>query len=147
MYPTLSKLVAAVAFAALSWTVSRLVVLNFPEHMRPGAMAEINAVIGVVLGWRISGRPAGGLIESMAVGLSTGIAILFSALFVWAGHEMLRRAMRLRYEGPVEGIEDMISTMIDFAMLTWPGPALLVLGAGSIAIGLVVQCIQRSEQR
>ncbi len=146
MYPTAAKLVAALGFAALSWIASRQVSPNLPEFQSLGRAAEVTAVIGLVLGWRISGRHAGrGMAEAAGIGVTTALAIVFWSTLIWAGYEMLDRALAVRYDGPLEGLEDMVSLMLDYAAYTWPGLALPVLGLGSIVMGLLVEMVSRRE--
>ncbi|MBJ3764005.1 TrgA family protein [Maribius pontilimi] len=140
MYPTAAKLIASLSFAALAWYASQLVVPNLPEGMSEGIMPEINALVGLVLGWRITGRRAGdGFVNAIGIGLTTGAAIVLCSLLIWAGHEMLQRSINVRYDGPIEGIEDMIVLFLRYATFMYPGPCLSTLAIGSILAGLLAE--------
>lgn len=144
MYPTAAKLTAALVFAALAWVVSRLAVPNLPEGTSEGWMPEVNAVIGLLFGWRIAGRHAGsGWVAGGAIGLTTGAVLVFWALLIWAGREMVLRSLALRYDGIVEALEDMIALFLRLAEFLVPGLALPALATGSIAAGFLAEAVAR----
>ena len=117
--PTAAKLIGAALFAVLAWIVSEQVKLFLPsEGTGTGMLSPINALIGLVMGWRIAGARAGdGITPSTGYGLTTVFATTFWALLVWAAYEMINRAWRGRYEGPVEALEAMGDLMFDYAVL------------------------------
>ncbi len=117
--PTAAKLIGAALFAALAWYVSEQVKLFLPsEGAGAGMFSPINALIGVAMGWRVMGARAGdGITPSTGYGLTTIFAAFFWCLLIWSGYEMMRRAWRGRYEGPVEALEAMGDLMIDYAVL------------------------------
>lgn len=116
--PTAAKLVAAIAFAALAWFLSDLVKPLLPEGTQVGLLSPINAFFGLIMGWRIMGKNAGkGLFPSSGYGLTTLVATVFWCLLIWGGYEMIVRATRLRYDGPVEALQDMITLMLEYGQL------------------------------
>lgn len=116
--PTASKLVAAIAFAALAWFISDLVKPLLPEGTQVGLLSPVNALFGLIMGWRIMGRNAGhGLFASLGYGLTTIVATVFWCLLAWAGYEMVIRSTRLRYDGPVQALQDMVGLMLEYGQL------------------------------
>jgi len=125
--PTGGKLVAAIAFAALAYFITDLVKPLLPEGSRIGWFSPVNAVIGMVMGWTIMGKGAGNTYrQSVGYGLTTVAATVFWALMCWSGYEMIRRSMRLYYDGPVEAMQEMAQLFLDYGKLAavheviWP---------------------------
>lgn len=125
--PTGAKLVGALAFAALAFFISDLIKPLFPEGTRFGWFSPLNALIGAVMGWRIMGKGAGDTYRrTFGFGLTTLAATAFWSLLVWSGNEMLKNSMRLRYDGPVEALQEMAQIFVDYArvaavsQVVWP---------------------------
>lgn len=116
--PTGGKLIAAVCFAALAYFISGLIIPFLPEGTPVGRFGPINALVGLIMGWVIMGNGAGKTLrQSLGFGLTTLAATVFWCLIVWAGHAMLQNSLRLRYDGPVEALQDMAQLAIDYAKL------------------------------
>ena len=81
--PTGGKLIAALAFAALAYFVTDLVKPLLPEGTQVGKFSEINALVGLVMGWTIMGKGAGkSMRQSLGYGLTTLVATVFWCLVV-----------------------------------------------------------------
>lgn len=133
--PTAAKLIGAILFAALAWYVSGQVRLGLPlAGAGATLLAPVNALFGAVMGWRIMGRNAGqGYVPATGFGLTTIFATIFWCLLVWSAYEMIRRAVRGRFEGPVEALLGMSDLMLDYATLLI-APAVV----GSAVIGSMI---------
>lgn len=132
--PTAPKLIAAALFAALAWFVSDLVKPLLPEGTQVGLLSPVNAAFGAFFGWRIMGRRAGvSMRGSLGLGLTTGVAIVFWSLLFWCAYLMVVRSTRLRYDGPMEALQDMIALMLENGVLI-ATPAIV----GSLVIGGLV---------
>lgn len=125
--PTGAKLVAALAFAALAFFLSDLIKPLYPEGTQFGWFSPLNAAIGAVMGWRIMGTGAGDTYRrTFGYGLTTLAATVFWCLLIWSGHEMLINSTRLRYDGPVEALQEMAQIYVDHArtagvsQVIWP---------------------------
>lgn len=130
--PTGGKLIAAICFAALAYFVTDLIKPLLPEGTQVGLFSEINALVGLTMGWVIMGKGAGKTFrQSLGYGMTTLAATIFWCLVVWSGYEMLQKSLKLRYDGPVEALQDMAQLAIDYAKLAavnevvWPA----VIGA------------------
>lgn len=129
--PTASKLVAALLFGALAFFVSDLVKPLLEEGTQVGLFSLVNTLVGVLMGWRISGARVGYSMQaSLGYGITTVAATVFWCLFIWAGYLMVESSMRLRYDGPMEALQDMGAMMIEFAQ-TMATPTVI----GSLVIG------------
>ena len=113
--PTAAKLIAAIFFAFLGWFCGDLVVPLLPEGTNPGWLNEVLAVLGALIGSRISGRRAGdGLRPSLGYGLTSSALILFWGAFVFAGYEMYQLSLDRRYDGPIEALQSMVGIGLDY---------------------------------
>ena len=126
--PTGAKLIGALAFAALAYFISDLIKPLLPEGTQLGWFSPLNAFIGAMMGWRIMGKGAGvSYRQTFGYGLTTLFATTFWCLLVWAGHEMLKNSMRLRYDGPMEALQEMAQMFFENASIAavneviWPG--------------------------
>jgi hypothetical protein len=125
--PTGGKLVAAMAFAALAYFITDLIKPLLPEGSRMGWFSQVNAVIGMALGWTIMGKGAGKTYrQAFGYGFTTLAATVFWALMCWAGYEMIRRSTKLYYDGPVDALQEMAQLFLDYGKLAavqeviWP---------------------------
>ena len=143
--PTAGKAAAAVLYAALIWYASQLIKPLFPEGADTGLFAEVNAAIALVLGWRIAGSRAGtGWNASISYGLTTVVAITFSALFLQCFAEMVRDSLKRRYDGPMEAIADVFEKMFGYFMMMATPEVLGTLLVGGIVAGLVTELVGRN---
>ena len=118
--PTGGKLIGAIAFAALAYFISDLVkpLLIDSEGSRTALLSPINAFVGLIMGWRLMGRGAGRTYrQSFGFGLTTIFAITFWCLLIWSGYKMIGRAMDLRYDGPVEALQQMAALFLEYGRL------------------------------
>jgi hypothetical protein len=143
--PTAGKLIGAIVFAALAWFVSDLVKPLLPDGTQVGLMSPINALFGLLMGWRIMGRGAGnGYFGSMGFGITTAAATILWSLVFWGGYAMITNATRLRYDGPMEALQDMAVLMGDYARTAATDPQ--VVGAtliGSLLCAMLTEFFAR----
>ena len=143
--PTAGKLIGAVLFAALAWYVSELVKQYLPlEGAGATLLSPVNGFFGLVMGWRVMGRHAGqGYMPALGFGLTTIFAITFWVLLIWSAYEMIKRAVRGRYDGPVEALLAMSDLMIENAVFLLEPQVLGTAVAGSLVLALVTEFFAR----
>lgn len=142
--PTAGRLVAAVLFAVLGFLISELVKPLFPEGSDLGRLSEINAVVGLFVGWTVAGsRAGGGWRAAVGHGLTGAAALLFWAMFLHATTEMIRRSIRSQYDGPVEAVVGIFELMIGYAQIIGTLGVIGALIAGGIAAGLLTEAAAR----
>jgi hypothetical protein len=142
--PTAPKLIAALLFGALAFFVSDLIKPLLPEGTQFGLFSLVNPLVGALMGWRISGARAGYSMQaSLGYGLTTVAATVFWCLFIWAGYLMVVASTRLRYDGPMEALQDMGSMMIEFAQTMATGPVLGSLVVGALFFGWLTEQVAR----
>jgi hypothetical protein len=111
----------------LAYWLTDLIKPLLTEGARVGLFSPINALIGLMMGWTIMGRGAGKTYrQSLGYGLTTLAATAFWSLVFWGGYEMVIRSTRLRYDGPVEALQDMAEIFLEYVQLVaipeilWP---------------------------
>lgn len=142
--PTAAKLVSAVLIGVLGWIAAHLVIPHLPPETRIGFFREITAALGVLVGWRFLGARAGtGMGASLGFGLGAALVLVFWALVTFSGIEMIRRSLRKAYDGPVEGLKNMLAIAIeDLHYLAFP-EVWGVLLVGGLAAGVVAEAVAR----
>ena len=143
--PTAAKLIGAVLFAALAYYVSELVKELLPlEGAGATLLSPVNAFFGAAMGWRIMGRHAGqGFLPALGFGLTTIFAITFWALLIWSAYEMVIRAVRGRYDGPVEALLAMSDLMLEYAFLIVAPTVVGTAVVGSLVAAMVTEFFSR----
>lgn len=114
--PTMPKVVAALFFAALGYFAVDLVIAVLPEGQSPGKLHLTMALVGAFCGWIMSGARAGeGSRAGFGYGLTTSALMVFWGLFIFAGVEMLDKALSRRYDQVMEAIQAMVNFGIKYA--------------------------------
>lgn len=142
--PTASKLFGAVVFMGLAFVLTSQAKEALGTASSLGLFAPINMVIGFVVGWRISGTRAGnGLTSAIGDSLTTVCVIYFWSVLIWSGYEMIKRSVRMRYDNPIEALQDMADMMVNYSgdVITPPFVAAAVFG--SVACGVLTELISR----
>lgn len=143
--PTAAKLAAAVLFGALAWWASQLVRPAFPAGTDLGRFAAVNALVGVVAGWRIAGpRAPAGWVAALSYGLTTAVAMTLAALVVHSVARMIRQSLRRLYEGPVEAVAAVFGIMADNLQFLAPAAVWGTLLVGGALAGLATEWVGRT---
>jgi hypothetical protein len=142
--PTTARLVAALLMAALGWLVAVLAVAYLPEGQPVGSFAPIAAGWGLVVGWVWTGtRIQTGVGNPLGTGLIGVVIWVFWMLLSFSGYEMIRRATRVRYDGPVEGLEDMMSISVEYLRDQGQPDIIAALVIGGAATGVITAWVAR----
>jgi hypothetical protein len=105
--PTAAKLVSAIFFAIAAFVAAHLYGQTTSGVQAPGVLREVSAVVGVLCGWFIMGpqaQRARGQIEAMGTGLRTALTIALVVIVIFAVVEMLDRAIKGRYDTPLDAV-------------------------------------------
>jgi len=143
--PDAARLIAATCLALLAFIVSGQVVPLMPEGTDFGYFMWINMGLGVAVGWKFMGPRAGrGTTAAITNGI-TGIAVLvFWALFVQGCAEMIKLAMRHRYDGPFEAIIAIFEIGAEYALIIMVPQILITFLVGGILSGLATEFAWRN---
>ncbi len=142
--PNAASLFAAVSLAVIAFVVSGQIMPLFPEGKDFGYFTIVNMIIGILVGWKVMGPRAGrGFTPGINNGL-TGVAVMvFWGLFVQGCYEMVRLAMRNRYDGPFEAILAIFEIGYEYALLIAVPNIIGALIVGAICGGLVTEYVSR----
>lgn len=142
--PTGGKLIAAIAFAALAYFVSDLIKPLLPEGTNVSRLSEINAIVGLLMGWKVMGKGAGRTYrQSFGYGLTTLAVTVFWSLLIWSGYEMLKRSIRLYYDGPVEALQEMAELYVDYARMAAVSEVLVPAIVGAVFVSWLTEFFAR----
>lgn len=112
--PTAGRLAGALAFLIYGWYIGGLMVPFFPEGNPPDFLIPLCIVIGIICGWKVVGsRTKHGYQAAIGNGLTGAFAFSFWVIFLVSLHQMIQKAMRRLYDGPMEGVVDIFALMVD----------------------------------
>ncbi len=142
--PTAARLIAAILFAALGWYASELFKPLLEEGTDTGRLSEINALVGVFVGWKIAGPRAGDTYgAAVGYGLSAGAGLVVLSLFVHSSTEMLNRALRKSYDGATEAVVAVFELMVEYGALMADSKLITTLIGGSVIAGVTTEWVGR----
>ena len=135
--PDAAKLVAALGMAILAFIVSGMIPPLFEENKNFGWFTWVNVALGLVVGWKVMGTRAGrGLVSAINVGLTGPVVLVFWALFVQSCNEMVRIAMRNRYDGAAEALGAIFKIGAEWALQISTVEIWATLLIGGVIVGL-----------
>jgi hypothetical protein len=137
-------LTAAIGLGVLGWIGSELFRPLMDEATNFGWFNYVNAGLGLICGWRVTGRRLGfGYATGISAGLTGMAAMVFWAVFVQALNEMLRLTLDGRITGLWKGLSKMFGLGTDYALLLLDGTLIGVLLAGGFLVGATAEWAQR----
>ncbi|CUH43746.1 TrgA family protein [Ruegeria atlantica] len=138
--PTAPKLVSGLCLLIVAFLVSSMVIENGDEGKNYGMFTYVNMALGVICGWWIMGKRAGrGWTAAINNGLTGMAALVFWGLFVQGVNEMLRLAMRHRYDGPFEALISIFKIGVEYGQQLVVPEILWTLIIGALITGLVTE--------
>lgn len=143
--PTISRLIAAVIFAATAFFAGEAFKQAMPEGVQYGFYSLINLFIGLCCGWMVMGGLVGkGYKASAGYGLRTSVTIAVWALLVFSILLMVRKAFKKRYgDSPMEALADIFALALQHGQLMLTPQVLGVLAVGGIIGGLCAEWANR----
>lgn len=138
--PDAAKLVAAACMSILAFVVSFMIMPLFEEDTNFGWFVYVNVAVGFVTGWLVMGRRAGrGWTSAINVGLTGPVVLVFWALFIQSCNEMVRIAMKNRYDGAFDALVDIFTIGAEWAILMATIPIWATLLMGGVISGLLTE--------
>lgn len=140
--PDRAKVFGALCLCAMAYILSEMVKPQFLEGTNFGYFTYVNMLLGVVVGWMLLGRRAGlGLVPAINNGITSIVSLIILAVATQGINEMLRLAMRNRYDSPFEAVLSIVPLGLEFVVkvstISFWGTALI----GGILSGLIVEAI------
>jgi hypothetical protein len=138
--PTAARLMAAACLAVVAFIISRMVMPLMPESTDFGYFIQVNIGLGLVVGWIVMGRRAGrGTTAAINNGLSGIFVLMLWGIGVQAINEMVRLAVRHRYDGPFEAITAVFQIGAEYGAQIATLPIGVALVVGGVASGLMTE--------
>ena len=138
--PTAARLMAAVCLAVVGYIISEMVKPLMPESTDFGYFVPLNITLGILVGWIVMGRRAGrGTTSAINNGLTGVFVLMLWGVGIQACNEMVRLAMRNRYDGPFEAIIDTFQIGAEFAMTIATVPIGVALVVAAVISGLLTE--------
>lgn len=142
--PTAARLVAAICLAVVAVIISRMVMPLMPESTDFGYFIPVNIVLGLGVGWFVMGKRAGrGTTAAINNGLTGMFVLMLWGVAVQAINEMIRLAMRNRYDGPFEAIVAVFQIGAEYAWLIATAPIGIALLISAVTSGLLTEFASR----
>ena len=142
--PTAAKLLAAIVLAIAGYMTADAVRPLLPEGMPTKWLTQVSVLVPAICAWRVVGRLAGrGYKVSISMGVYAVCVAIFFCLVTFAIAEMLKRSIRLQYDGPMVAIVNMFGIVIEYGVLLLnPGPGIILLVTAFI-VGPIAEFGQR----
>jgi hypothetical protein len=147
--PTMAKLFAALSLAGTGFFTTNEIIPYLPPGVEgAGVLPLVAASFGLLMGWRVVGLHPG---RPWMVALGDGLRgalymMLWSYAFLGAA-QMLKLAMRMRYDDVVEAMVDIIGQGAAIAQATSGLNVLMVLVVGAAFAGLASEWAFRKYGR
>ncbi len=141
---TAPRLVAALILAFVGFVASELIKPLAPEGTQFGYFSFVNMALGALVGWFTIGTRVGrGIAAAISYGLTGTVVLIFWGLFVQSVNEMLRLALRRRYQGPFEAIVDMFRLGMEYAVMIATPQVLGTLFLGGVLAAVLAEFSSR----
>lgn len=134
--PDAARLASALSLALIGFIVSGQVMPLMPEGTDFGWFTWINVALGLICGWVVMGKRAGrGVTAAINNGITGMVTLVFWALFVQGTYEMVRLAMRNRFDGPFEALASIFLIGMEYGRILLTPSIILTLLIGGVLAG------------
>lgn len=138
--PTAARLVAALCLGVIGFVLSQIIIPLMPESTDFGMFVPINIVLGILSGWIIMGKRAGrGTTQAINNGLTGVFVLVLWGIAVQACNEMVRLAMRNRYDNVFEAITAIFEIGAEFAVIAATVEFGIACVVGAVVSGLLTE--------
>ncbi len=142
--PTFARLAAGILFAGLAYYVSLLIVPLFEPEEQIGWFREINAAVGLVIGWRVMGARAGkGMSNGIGVGLTAAVMMVLVALLIHSTVVMIFNSLNRVYDTAPDAVIGVFELMLEHGALMSTTEVWATLLGGGIVIGILTEIVAR----
>lgn len=142
--PTSTRLVAALLMAALGWAAAILALRYLPQGQAEMRIAGWSAGIGALVGWFWTGvRVERGRQSAVGAGFVGAVLLVLWDLVAFSGNQMLERAVKVQYDGPVDAMQGWVWLILENAGDMAKVDVLLLLAVGGVLIGAVSGWVSR----
>ncbi|THH38671.1 TrgA family protein [Aliishimia ponticola] len=146
--PDAARLVAAVSLAIVAFLLSGLIMPVYEEAVGEtnfGYFVYVNVVVGIVVGWVSMGKRAGrGVSAAITNGITGVFLLMLWGLFLQACNEMVRLAMKNRYDGPFDAIAAVFEIGAEWGLLLLTAPIIGTAAVGAFVSGVLTEYAWRT---
>lgn len=137
---TATRVVAALTMLFVGWAVSQMIMPLMREGTAFGMFAYLNAAIGAAVGWVVIGSRMGrGMANAIGVGFTAAVVLVFWGVFLQAAREMVLRANKRMYDGPMEAAVSVFQIGIDYLAVMATPTVVGALAMGGIVSGILAE--------
>ena len=138
--PTAARLMAAICLAVVGYVISTMVIPLMPESTNFGNFIPINIVLGLLAGWFIMGPRVGrGTTAAINNGLTGVFVLMLWGVALQATYEMVRLAMRNRYDNAFEALTAIFQIGAEYAWIVCTVPIGIALLISALISGLLAE--------
>lgn len=138
--PTAARLMGAICLAIVGFVISTMVMPLMPESTDFGYFIPINIVLGLLAGWIVMGKRVGrGVTAAINNGLTGVFVLMLWGISVQAINEMVRLAMRNRYDNAFEALTAVFQIGAEYAWIISTVPIGIALLISAVLSGLLTE--------
>lgn len=142
--PTLTRLAAAVLFAALAFYAGERYLLLYDHPPRRTGGSLYLAAIAALVGWRYVGKHVSrNFLQSIFQTLQGVIVTLFLALTLFGSYHVFWQGYRMRYSGLEDAFLGFVGSCLDHLRRMSDTDFLLLLGGMTVICGIVLTIVFR----
>ncbi|MEP5759663.1 MAG: TrgA family protein [Litoreibacter sp.] len=142
--PTAAKLVAAIILSLTGYLTTIAIRDFLPEEQPDNFLIPVSVIVPIFCAWLTLGRMVGGTYRNA---INAGVYGVFVSIFyvvsTFAIAEMLKRSMKLRYDGPMEAVVSMFGIAVDYGAILLNPPVAMVLVGGAVVSGIATEWTDR----
>ena len=137
LMPTIPKLFGALGLALTGFATVTQLAPHLNAETKTGGLLLVASSFGMLLGWRVIGPEAhGALSRLISIGFRGAFYLGIWTLLFLGSVQMLFKALRMRYDGPMEALGDVLSQgiAVGYMVLQLDVVAVLFIGGALTAI-------------
>jgi hypothetical protein len=140
--PTAAKFAAALCLAFVLYIATINYIPALPEGTQTKGIAEIAAGIGCLCGWLFVGpKPGRTSGKAISNGIKGALIAVFWVLMVAATYQMIRRSLRMMYDGAFEAVIGIFEQVLDLGGYVFVPGVLAWIFMGGLATGLITRAV------
>ena len=140
--PTAARLMGAICLAVVGFVLSTMVMPLMPESTNFGNFIPINIGLGLLAGWFGMGPRTGrGVTAAINNGLTGVFVLILWGIAFQAIYEMVRLAMRNRYDNAFEALTAVFQIGAEYAWIICTVPIGIAFLICAVASGLLTEIV------
>ncbi|KEO61225.1 hypothetical protein DT23_09990 [Thioclava indica] len=135
--PTMAKFFAAISLAGTGFFTANEIIPALPQGVEGASILPLVASsFGLLLGWRVVGlHPGRPWMSAISDGLRGALYMMAWSYAFLGAAQMLKLALRMRYDDAVEALVDIIGQGAAIAQASFSVDVLIVLICGAVLAG------------